>query len=607
MTEALVTTVIAVSALLAMVLLTRRAVARHFGPRAAYALWLLPAARLFMPSIPLPSGWFPNLTPAIQPAPPMPTGVWRAVAVQPDTPSAFVTAAETPDIILPLLISIWIAGIVIGLIWALRSQRLQARHVRRTTVTVPAELRSDIDRASRLSGLSKTPNVRMSTQNDGPLVGGLIRPVIVLPKDFMTQFTPTQRRLALLHEMTHLRRGDLWTATAMLAFRLVSWPNPLIHWAWPRFRADQEAACDASVLRRIGETARADYAETLLTAAKTDIKTTGRAARVPGTGLTLSLHHPIKERLMTLGSNTHKRHGATRWALATLLLAGTAISAPLSMADDQSAATPPSTTEAPSEPTNTTNKTMRVFVSNDEDSKGYEVREENGVKTYLRVSRDGTTETLTKEELEAEYDIDVDEMIQPPHPPFPPRLDGEPGLRAMVSPHMPGGTHETIIIRKSDDAEGGTYEIKIENDVKRAFRIDEDGTRTEVDIDELGDIADIDIEVMGGAHAFAFPALPDGQKRRFLNSDEDVRVWIDGDKKHEQVFSFFNSSGNAGTEAQMRSAQSMIAASDRLIKDLREDADGAADKDLRNAERELEKARKALDKAMEAVRKSEKR
>lgn len=606
MTEALATTVIAVSALLAMVLLTRRAVARHFGPRAAYALWLLPAARLFMPSISLPSGWFPNLTPAIQSSPPMPAGVWRAVAVPPDTPSAFVTAAETPDIIVPVLIAIWTAGVVIGLIWALRSQRLQARHVRQTTVMVPDELRGDIERAARLSGLPKIPNVRLSIQNDGPLVGGLIRPIIVLPKDFMTQFTPTQRRLALLHEMTHLRRGDLWAATAMLAFRLVSWPNPLIHWAWPRFRADQEAACDASVLRRIGETARADYAETLLTAAKTDIKTTGRAARVPGTGLTLSLHHPIKERLMTLGSNTNKKHGATRWALGAMLLAGTALTAPLSMADDQAAPTPP-TAESPSKPTITTQKTMHIVVRNDEDGKGYEIREDNGVKTYLRVSKDGTTEKLSKEELEAEYDIDVDAMIKPPHPPFPPRLDGEPGLRAMVAPHMPGGTHETIIIRKSDDAEGGTYEIEIENDVKRAFRIDEDGTKTEVTIDEIGDIADIDVEVMGGAHAFAFPALPDGQKRRFLNSDEDVRVWIDGDKKHEQVFSFFNSSGNAGTEAQMRSAQSMIAASDRLIKDLREEADGAADKDLRNAERELEKARKALDKAMEAVRKSEQR
>lgn len=606
MTETFATTVIAVSVLLAMVLLTRRAVARHFGPRAAYALWLLPAARLFMPSITLPSGWFPNLTPATQPAPPMPTGVWRAVAVPPDTPSAFVTAAEAPDIILPVLISIWIIGIAVGLIWALRSQRMQARHVRQTTVTAPNELRSDIDRAARLSGLSKTPNIRMSTQNDGPLVGGLVRPVIVLPKDFMTQFTPTQRRLALLHEMTHLRRGDLWTATAMLAFRLVSWPNPLIHWAWPRFRADQEAACDASVLRRVGETARADYAETLLTAAKTDIKTTGRAARVPGTGLTLSLHHPIKERLMTLGSNTNKKHGATRWALASLLLAGTAISAPLSMADDQAAPTPPTAAEAPSEPKITTNKTMRVFVSTDADSKGYEVREVNGVKTYLRVSRDGTTETLTKEELEAEYGVDFDKIANPPHPPLPLRLDGEPGLRAMVAPHLPRNIQKTVIVRKSDDAEDGSYEIKIENDVKRAFRIDEDGTRTEVDIDEIGQIADIDVEVMGGAHAFAFPALPDGQKRLFLNSDEDMSFWVDGDETGENIFTF-NASGVGGSEARLRSAKSMIEATDRMIASMREDADGAADKDLRNAERELEKARKALEKAMEAVRKSEER
>ena len=44
-----------------------------------------------------------------------------------------------------------------------------------------------------------------------------------------------------------------------------------------------------------------------------------------------------------------------------------------------------------------------------------------------------------------------------------------------------------------------------------------------------------------------------------------------------------------------------------MIESMLKDADGAADKDFRNAERELGKACKALGKAMEAVRKSEER
>ena len=582
MTDTLLTTAIAVSALLALVLLTRRAVARQFGARAAYALWLLPPLRLVMPSIQLPTSWFPALsTPA--PVQPPSTSSWTILSTPPNT-SPVLIVTDQPDIVVPLLISIWVTGIVAGVIWALRSQYMQARHLRRTTLAVPDSYVDDIRRAARLAGLSKTPLVKLSTLEDGPLICGLIRPVIVLPKDFTTRFTPTQRRLALLHEMTHIRRSDLWTASAMLVFRLAIWPNPLVHWAWPRFRADQEAACDATVLRRAGETARADYAETLLTAART----AGRATPAAGTGLTLYLHHPIKERLMNLGTNTKKKHDVTRWALAAMLLAGTTLSAPLSIADDQ-VPTPPSPETAPTAPKVVTNKTMRIVVSNDGNGKSFEVREENGVKTYLRVSRDGTTEKLTREELEAEYGVD---------------------LSALSGPRAPDVMQKIIVLRKSDDAEDSSYEIKIENDVKRAFRIAPDGTRTEVNIDEIGEIAEIDVEVLGGTHAFAFPDLPDGQKRRFIHSEDEISVWVDGGEE-EFPFAFGlrlpGAEGTATTEARMRTAQSIIDATDRMIEGMRKDAYGAADKDLRNAERELRKAHKALDKAMEAVRKSEER
>lgn len=51
MTEWLIDTLLATSALLLLVLLIRTPVARHFGASTAYFLWALPAARLFMPTL----------------------------------------------------------------------------------------------------------------------------------------------------------------------------------------------------------------------------------------------------------------------------------------------------------------------------------------------------------------------------------------------------------------------------------------------------------------------------------------------------------------------------------------------------------------------------
>jgi len=58
-------------------------------------------------------------------------------------------------------------------------------------------------------------------------------------------------------------------------------------------------------------------------------------------------------------------------------------------------------------------------------------------------------------------------------------------------------------------------------------------------IDELGEHRLILISmVMGARNCLGLPLCRMEQKRRFLNSDEDRRVWIDGTKT-EQVFSFF--------------------------------------------------------------------
>ena len=54
MTEWLIDTLVMTGALMALVLLLRRPVARCFGAQAAYALWLLPALRFVMPPLALP-------------------------------------------------------------------------------------------------------------------------------------------------------------------------------------------------------------------------------------------------------------------------------------------------------------------------------------------------------------------------------------------------------------------------------------------------------------------------------------------------------------------------------------------------------------------------
>jgi len=110
----------------------------------------------------------------------------------------------------------------------------------------------------------------VSKDNMGPMVTGVMKPIIILPHNFCEDYSPTQQYFALVHELAHIKRFDLWAAFMVLMFRALNWPNPLVHYAAHKFRADQEAACDAFVLSKTkgGSSATQSYAETLVHAAK---------------------------------------------------------------------------------------------------------------------------------------------------------------------------------------------------------------------------------------------------------------------------------------------------------------------------------------------------
>jgi len=92
-------------------------------------------------------------------------------------------------------------------------------------------LRNEVISAAQAVGLKRVPQVRISDEKAGPLVAGFLRPIVILPDNFMTAFSPQQRYYALMHEFMHVKRGDVGVALAWLAFRAVNWPNPLVHYA----------------------------------------------------------------------------------------------------------------------------------------------------------------------------------------------------------------------------------------------------------------------------------------------------------------------------------------------------------------------------------------
>ena len=90
------------------------------------------------------------------------------------------------------------------------------------------------------------------------------RPTVLLPSFLTEKGRARERRFALLHELTHLRRGDdlilLWYGV----LRCLWWFHPVVYLMEKPFRMDMESACDARAVRGMSRQEKLAYASLLL-------------------------------------------------------------------------------------------------------------------------------------------------------------------------------------------------------------------------------------------------------------------------------------------------------------------------------------------------------
>jgi beta-lactamase regulating signal transducer with metallopeptidase domain len=241
---------------------------RRLRPAVRYALWLVVLVKFLVPpslAFPTGPGWWLRMAKAA-PAQTRSTSVMVSYGPT-DTP--VLTAPAMPVFVAPprprLTQAAWaLLGTVtvsLGLLaWMLARWHQVARDARRATVA-PA----------RLSELLPEPRrpvrLRLTDQPQSPAVCGLFRPVILLPRTLAEQLPPAQLRAVLLHELLHLRRGDVWVNCAQALLQIVYWWHPLLWFANARIRRVREEAVDDAVMVALNEDAEA-YAPTLLEVAK---------------------------------------------------------------------------------------------------------------------------------------------------------------------------------------------------------------------------------------------------------------------------------------------------------------------------------------------------
>ena len=393
----LVDTLIVTAALMALVLVLRRPVAKHFGAELAYALWAIPLARLFMPP----------LTKTIEvkmsaPAAPVAADtVESAGTIIPAAMAAPADAMPEPSMVQSLLadadwfaigVTVWLCGAAIFLITQLSAYLQNRRELLEDAVEVT---RIDDIRVIEIAGIS------------GPFAFGLWQRYIALPIGFTRDYNPVERELALAHERSHHRAGDLWANFAALAMLSLHWFNPIAWMAWRAFRFDQEAACDARVLRRRTSEERMAYARAIAKAA---------------TGHTLAFASPLNpkekivERLKIMKQSETSK--GRKWLGGSLigggLVTAMAMTATVSYAvqpiepDAPEAPVTPAAPDAPDAPEAPEAPSVEV----DNGVYVYKLRREDGKQVVLRLNRPARQKELDRMAADAERSrADADRAI----------------------------------------------------------------------------------------------------------------------------------------------------------------------------------------------------
>lgn len=311
-------TMLSMTLLMLLVLLIRKPVSHFFGARIAYLLWIIPLARLFMPTLTLEA-----------PATIEPTAAFVPMALGSDLAAGVPVQSTTFGVLASLdwmmiAIVIWLGGA--GLLFI-------------SKLAAYLQFREDIVTDGQLIGRHGNIKILETAAVGGPLAFGVFEKYIAVPTNFFRDYAPRERELALEHEIAHHESGDLAANFVGLSILSLHWFNPVAWFAWIAFRQDQETACDARILAQSGRDVRAVYGRTIAKSA---------SGHRLGLASPLNQKDKIKGRLKMLGRS--EKSSFRRRLGAGLVAVGTVITLPLTATITYAEAVDPADVTAPLAP-----------------------------------------------------------------------------------------------------------------------------------------------------------------------------------------------------------------------------------------------------------------
>lgn len=281
--DALVQVALYSAAITAGILLFRFIFKNRISSKLQYLMWWLLILRLLMPVTPdiglhfnlqdmllkqAHQAELPTPAPVLDVAPasvPNTQSSYESVApaVQPDTdvaPSQHVNPTKSTDWY-SIVFVVWLLGAIGFLGWLIFVKLRYYESLQHLMAGGPREVYELYDRCCKELCVKPLP-LWIVNKSMSPGIAFFGEPVLLVPLSLCGD--ESRLRFALLHELTHKKRGDHYMTLLLNILRAVYWFDPVVHFAFSELRADMESACDSDVLAYIGHEQKRGYLTVIL-------------------------------------------------------------------------------------------------------------------------------------------------------------------------------------------------------------------------------------------------------------------------------------------------------------------------------------------------------
>ena len=281
--DALVQVALYSAAITAGILLFRFIFKNRISSKLQYLMWWLLILRLLMPVTPdiglhfnlqdmllkqAHQAELPTPAPVLDVAPasvPNTQPSYDSVtpAVQPDTdvaPSQHVNPTKSTDWY-SIVFVVWLLGAIGFLGWLIFVKLRYYESLQHLMASGPKEAYELYDMCCKELCVKPLP-LWIVNKSMSPGIAFFGEPVLLVPISLCGD--ESRLRFALLHELTHKKRGDHYMTLLLNILRAVYWFDPVVHFAFSELRSDMESACDSDVLAYIGHEKKRGYLTVIL-------------------------------------------------------------------------------------------------------------------------------------------------------------------------------------------------------------------------------------------------------------------------------------------------------------------------------------------------------